>query len=147
MRPILGVAGARRIPRSRDQLDDVPVPVYYIAVRYNEERSSQPTPRLADLGRFSEPALLILVSLADGPKHGYAIMDDVARLAAVHLGPGTLYAALSRLERLELIAALPADERRRPYQLTAAGADLLHAELRGLRQLADTGLTRLGVAL
>jgi DNA-binding PadR family transcriptional regulator len=103
-------------------------------------------PRLADLGRFSEPALLILISLADGPKHGYAIMDDVARLADVQLGPGTLYAALSRLERLAVIEALPVEERRRPYRLTAAGADLLHAELQGLRRIASTGLARLGVA-
>ena len=33
--------------------------------------------RIPDLGRFAEPALLILVSLSDGPKHGYAIMTDV----------------------------------------------------------------------
>jgi DNA-binding PadR family transcriptional regulator len=113
---------------------------YYIVVRYSAQRSTQ----LADLGRFSEPALLILVSLADGPKHGYAIMDDVSRLAAVRLGPGTLYGALARLERLQLIEALPADERRRPYRLSSAGADVLHAELQSLRRLATTGLERLG---
>jgi DNA-binding PadR family transcriptional regulator len=101
------------------------------------------TARLSELGRFSEPALLILVSLADGPKHGYAIMDDVARLAEVRLGPGTLYGALARLERLGLIAALPAEDRRRPYQLTDAGAGLLATELRDLRRIAQTGLTRL----
>lgn len=102
-------------------------------------------PRLAELGRFSEPALLILVSLADGPKHGYAIMDDIGRLADVKIGPGTLYAALARLERLALIAALPAEERRRPYKLTPAGAQLLHAELKGLHRIASTGLSRLGL--
>jgi DNA-binding PadR family transcriptional regulator len=109
-------------------------------VRYSDERTS-----LAELGRFSEPALLILVSLADGPKHGYAIMDDIARLADVRIGPGTLYGALARLERLALIAALPAEERRRPYRLTPAGAQLLQAELQGLHRIASTGLTRLGL--
>ena len=110
-------------------------------MRYSAERH---TPRLSDLGRFSEPALLILVSLADGPKHGYAIMDDVARLAEVQLGPGTLYGALARLERLGLIAPLPAEERRRPYQLTADGQGLLRTELHDLHRLATTGLARLG---
>src|SRR2546422_321232 len=52
---------------------------------------------LLRFGRFSEPALLILISLADGPKHGYAVMEDVARAAGVRLGAGTLYGALARL--------------------------------------------------
>jgi len=55
---------------------------------------------LRQLGRFSEPGLLILVSLADGPKHGYAILEDIDQLAGVRLGPGTLYGALARLERM-----------------------------------------------
>ena len=52
---------------------------------------------LAALGRFSEPGLLILVSLSGGPKHGYAIMEDIAELRGVRLGPGTLYGTLKRL--------------------------------------------------
>ncbi len=52
---------------------------------------------LPELGRFAEPALLILVSLSDGPKHGYAIMADVEAGTGKPLGPGTLYAALARL--------------------------------------------------
>ena len=51
------------------------------------------------LGRFAEPWLLVLTSLADGPKHGYAIMTDVAAFSGVRMEPGTLYRALSRLER------------------------------------------------
>ena len=51
---------------------------------------------LAALGRFSEPALLILVSLADGPKHGYAMTQDIAALTGQKLGPGTLYGACLR---------------------------------------------------
>ena len=100
---------------------------------------------LSDLGRFSDPALLILVSLADGPKHGYAMMDDIERLNGVKLGPGTLYGALARLERRGLIEALPAAERRRPYRLTATGTTVLQAQLDGLRSFVTTGLRRLAV--
>ena len=90
-----------------------------------------------------EPALLILVSLASGPKHGYAIILDVEALWGVRMGPGTLYGAIARLERLGMIEPLPADDRRRPYRLTDAGAAALRAELATLRDVAATGLARL----
>jgi len=99
--------------------------------------------RLAALGRFSEPALLILISLADGPKHGYAMVHDIQSLSGERLGPGTLYGAISRLERLGLIAPLPADDRRRPYELTQAGATVLRTELDALARLSTAGLQRL----
>lgn len=98
---------------------------------------------LAEFGRFSEPALLILVSLAGGDKHGYAMLADVEQLSGVRLGPGTLYGALARLEARGVIAALPATKRRRPYRLTAAGTTLLRAQLAHLRTFATTGLDRL----
>jgi DNA-binding PadR family transcriptional regulator len=98
---------------------------------------------LSDLGRYSEPALFILVSLSSGPKHGYAITQDVEAIAGVKLGPGTLYGALARLERLGLIEALPAEERRRPYKLANAGMAVLRAELDSLRRVAEVGLQRL----
>jgi DNA-binding PadR family transcriptional regulator len=101
---------------------------------------------LSDLRRFAEPSLFILSSLAGGPKHGYAVTRDVAELGGPSLGPGTLYSALARLEELGLIEALPAEERRRPYRLTDAGAELLRAELERLRRLTDTGLRRLETA-
>jgi DNA-binding PadR family transcriptional regulator len=98
----------------------------------------------SDLGRYAEPSLRILVSLSDGPKHGYAIMDDSEATGGRRIGAGTLYAALARLERLGMIEALPADgSRRRPYRLTALGAASLKAQLEDLRRLADTGLGRL----
>ncbi len=99
---------------------------------------------LADLGRFSEPALLILISLVGGPKHGYAMMEDIQALSGARPGPGTLYGALARLEHLGLIEPLPAADRRRPYRLTQTGAALLQVELAGLQRLATTGLRRLG---
>lgn len=82
---------------------------------------------LPGLGRFSEPALLILISLAGGEKHGYAMMDDIETSHDVRLGPGTLYGAIARLEERDLIEPMPADERRRPYRLTPKGRDVLKA--------------------
>ena len=101
---------------------------------------------LDDLGRFSEPALLIMVSLADGPKHGYEMMLDIERVAGQRLGPGTLYGSIARLEERGWILALPADDRRRPYKLTSAGQRVLRARLEGLRALARIGQARLSNA-
>lgn len=98
---------------------------------------------LSDLGRFAEPSLLILVSLGDGPKHGYAIMTDVEELSGTPLGPGTLYAALARLERRGLIEALPTEDRRRPYRLTGLGATTLRSQLASLDGFVRTGIRRL----
>jgi len=99
---------------------------------------------LPELGRFAEPALLILVSLSDGPKHGYAIMADVEQGTGRPLGPGTLYAALARLEERGFIEALPPVDRRRPYRLTALGATTVTEQLRELSAFAELGLRRLG---
>ncbi len=96
----------------------------------------------SELGRFSEPALYILISLADGPKHGYAMIEDIERIAGTRLGPGTLYGALARLERLGLIEAMASDERRRPYRLSSIGLTTLRAELESLQRIAETGLRR-----
>jgi DNA-binding PadR family transcriptional regulator len=97
-----------------------------------------------DLGRFAEPSLLILVSLGDGPKHGYAIMTDVEAGTGRPLGPGTLYAALARLEDRGLIEALEPIDRRRPYRLTGVGATVLKEQLVNLEAFARLGLRRLG---
>lgn len=101
---------------------------------------------LAGLGRFADPAVLILSSLASGDKHGYALLQDVDQFAGVRLGPGTLYGALSRLEQRGLVEALPADDRRRPYRLTAQGADALREYLRHARDVVEVGLRRLAGA-
>ncbi len=92
----------------------------------------------------SDPTLLVLSSLAEGPKHGYAIMEDIQRFAGIRLGPGTLYGAITRLEEREWISPVDsADERRRPYRLTAAGRRYLQEQLAGLEQVVKTGLRRL----
>ena len=102
------------------------------------------TPQIPELGRFAEPAMLILVSLSEGPKHGYAIMTDVEAGTGRPLGPGTLYAALARLEERGLIEALPPVDRRRPYRLTAIGETTLREQLHELTAFAELGLRRLG---
>lgn len=98
-------------------------------------------------GRFSEPALLILISLADGSKHGYAMIDDIERVAGVRLGPGTLYGALARLERHGLIEHQPSDDRRRPYRMTAVGATTLQGWISELQEITASAVARLGGAV
>jgi DNA-binding PadR family transcriptional regulator len=95
------------------------------------------------LRRAGEVSVLILVSLADGPKHGYALIQDVRDFSGVDLGPGTLYGALDRLERLGLIEPLPADERRHPYRITAPGAEALKVHLDSLERVSAAGRLRL----
>jgi DNA-binding PadR family transcriptional regulator len=94
----------------------------------------------------SDPPLLVLASLAGGEKHGYAMVSDIEEMAGVHLGPGTLYGALSRLEDEGLIEAAAPEGRRRPYRLTAAGSHALERRLTALARVADTGLARLRAA-
>src|SRR5215475_11848060 len=92
---------------------------------------------------YTEPVVLVLTSLVEGPKHGYALAKDIESFAGIKLGPGTLYGALSRLEDRGWIESLPSDDRRRPYQITAAGAENLAEYLQTARQVAATGLSRL----
>ncbi len=98
---------------------------------------------LSDLGRFAEPSLYILVSLSAGPRHGYVIMQDVEAMSGRPLGPGTLYAALARLERRGLIEALEPEDRRRPYRLTGAGVQAVEAQLRQIAGFVQVGQERL----
>ena len=74
------------------------------------------------LRRAGDASVLILTSLADGPKHGYALIQDIKGFAGVELGPGTLYGALDRLERF----------------LTAGHGDNVLDPL-GLQKLANDG--------
>jgi DNA-binding PadR family transcriptional regulator len=92
---------------------------------------------------MSDPTILVLSSLADGDKHGYAIMADVEAFAGVSLGPGTLYGAITRLEERGLIRPISADDRRQPYRITTAGRQYLKEELASLQQVVRTGQRRL----
>jgi DNA-binding PadR family transcriptional regulator len=94
---------------------------------------------IAGLGRFMEPAVLVMVSLAGGAKHGYAITADLAAQVGIKLGPGTLYGAIARLEERGLIESLPAEDRRRPYRLTGEGAEALRTHLAQLERVTRAG--------
>lgn len=94
-------------------------------------------------GRFSDPELLILSSLAEGRKHGYAVMVDIVEFAGVNLGPGTLYTAISRLVDCGWIEPCGPAGRQRPYQITFSGIRHLEAQLAEMRRLANFGLRRL----
>ena len=93
--------------------------------------------------RISDPTLLVLTSLAEGEKHGYAIMTDVEEFAGVRLGPGTLYGTIQRLEERKLIEAVRSEDRRQPYRLTADGQRHLKEQLTQLRGVTRLGLSRL----
>ena len=140
---------SRHTPLPR-QFGDRYTGLRYIGIRYKVAAVATPGRRgssaplaLSALGRSAGPATLILSSLADGAKHGYALTKDIETFAGIRLAPGTLYEVLNRLENQGLIEALASDDRRRPYQLTAAGAQALQAHLRAQRHVADVGLRRL----
>ncbi|HVW08347.1 MAG TPA: helix-turn-helix transcriptional regulator [Bryobacteraceae bacterium] len=92
---------------------------------------------------MSDPGLLVLASLAEGDKHGYAMMLDIETFAGVKLGPGTLYGAITRLEQQGWIRPVNSTDRRRPYSITPAGRGHLQEELAALNQVVRTGLSRL----
>jgi DNA-binding PadR family transcriptional regulator len=93
--------------------------------------------------KLSPEALLILTSLADGTKHGYAIQQDIAGLSGRRLGPGSLYGAIARLEAAGYIAAADAEGPRRPYSLTAAGSRALAEAVESLQKVVTTAAHRL----
>jgi DNA-binding PadR family transcriptional regulator len=92
---------------------------------------------------MSNPTLLVLASLAEGDKHGYAIMEDIQSFAGVRLGPGTLYGAITRLEERGWIRPVRTSGRRQPYSITASGRRHLSEQLAALNKVIDTGVRRL----
>lgn len=92
-------------------------------------------------GRHNDPPLLILACLANGPKHGHALLREIDSTYGRQLGPGALYGAISRLESKGLIAPVPSENRRRPYRITEDGLRFLHAQLSTIRRLTGDGGT------
>lgn len=96
-----------------------------------------------------EPTFLLLTALAQGPQHGYAVIEDVARITdgRVRLRAGTLYAALDRLRTDGLIEVdreeIVQSRLRRYYRLTGVGEQRLTAESARLRQQVSVAETRL----
>ncbi len=102
--------------------------------------------RKSNSGPSCDPEILILSSLAEGPKHGYAIMLDVKVFAGVQLGPGTLYSAITRLVKNGWIKPGAERGRQRPYRLTAAGTQHLENQLQQMQRLSRFALGRLQTA-
>ena len=98
---------------------------------------------LSEWGRYSDPGLLILSSLANGPKHGYAMMEDIFTFSGTRLEPGTLYGAITRLEQRGWVEALPSEARRRPYRITPDGLLGLREHLQTMQRIVTVGLDRL----
>lgn len=105
-----------------------------------------------------EPTFFILLSLAEGEKHGYAIIKDVVALSngKVHLSTGTLYEALARLLDQALIERVETDadkdnvvthpgRPRKAYRLTPRGERVVQAEMTRLHTLIMAARQRLGV--
>lgn len=92
---------------------------------------------------MDDVAVLVLTSLAQGTKHGYAMQRDIEAFAGRRLGPGTLYGAIARLEGAGLIEALPSEERRKPYAITDDGTAVLTSRLAALRRVVREGGRRL----
>jgi DNA-binding PadR family transcriptional regulator len=97
--------------------------------------------------RPNDPPVLILTSLAGGPKHGHALAKDIEEFAGAKLGPGTLYGAITRLEQSGLIEPTSSeDARRRPYRITAAGSAVLAEAIAEMTRVASIGSARLSQA-
>ena len=88
------------------------------------------------------PPLLILLSLLDGPKHGYAIAADIESFAGKRLGPGTLYGAIGRLVDAGQVVELAEVDRRKPFQITELGRQLVLAETAAMSVIVKTAKAR-----
>jgi DNA-binding PadR family transcriptional regulator len=99
--------------------------------------------RTGGVGPFRDSSILILTSLAGGPKHGYALIGDIAGFSGITVGPGTLYAAIARLEARGQVESLPEVDRRRPYRITPDGLGVLRAHLGDVERVATAGRLRL----
>lgn len=98
---------------------------------------------MASPDRSLDAGLLVLMSLATGPKHGYAVIKDIEQFADSRMGPGTLYAAVERLVRGGQIAPVMSHDRRKPYRITPTGLDALRAQTEALRRLTGVATKRL----
>ena len=92
---------------------------------------------------MTDPSFLVLASLVEGAKHGYAMMEDIEAFAGVRLGPGTLYGAITRLEERGWIRPVPSADRRQPYEITGPGKQYLEEQVAGLNSVVRTALRRL----
>ena len=105
-------------------------------------------PDAAAVKPLTEPVLLILMSLAAQPRHGYALIKDIEALSnhRVRLSTGTLYGALRRLLDdlwIERFGQADTSRDKQAYRLTTEGRRQLQLELERLKQLTRVGIARL----
>jgi DNA-binding PadR family transcriptional regulator len=103
---------------------------------------------IPDVKPLSEPVLLILTSLADQPRHGYALIQDIESLSGgrVRMSTGTLFGALRRLLEdgwIQRFEQADTSRQKQAYRLTAAGRKQLQLELDRMKQLTRAGVARL----
>jgi len=137
-----------RAKLARDTPGDHCSVVLHLAVlrtTYYADGMARNTP--SGLRRENDPPLLILTSLAAGPKHGYALSKDIEEFSNIVLSPGALYGAITRLEERGLIEPLAEVERRRPYRITAAGSASLSEVVREMNRVAKVASSRLGLVV
>ena len=112
-------------------------------------------PKPSDLLPLTPPVFHILLALAGEARHGYGIMQDVARQTndALQLGPGTLYGCLKRMLAAGLVEECderpdpePDDERRRYYRMTPLGRSTARAEASRLAGAVSAARVKLGLA-
>jgi DNA-binding PadR family transcriptional regulator len=101
-----------------------------------------------DAKPLTEPVLLILTSLADQPRHGYALIQDIEQLSGgrVRMSTGTLFGALRRLledDWIERFEQKDTSRQKQAYRLTATGRAQLQRELDRMKQLTRAGFARL----
>jgi len=99
-------------------------------------------------GQLTEPVLLILLGLADSPRHGYALMKEIESLSngRVRLSTGTLYGALRRLLEdgwIDRFEQTDTSRDKQAYRLTSAGRSQLHRELDRMKELTRAAGARL----
>lgn len=94
----------------------------------------------------SDRSILVLTSLAQEPKHGYALIKDIEHFAGVKLGPGSLYGSLAKLEEAGFVRAMRPTGRRYPYQITPSGLAWLKKRLAESARVARVGLRRIARA-
>lgn len=126
-----------------ERLDKVLRRAHYSVMRHVTTRSVEP-----DSAPLTEPVFLVLLSLAQAPRHGYALLKDTEALSdgRVRLSTGTLYGVIHRLLDSEWIERYETEDTSRDkqsYRLTSLGKKFLQAELDRMKQLTRVATARL----
>jgi len=130
----------RRAPRPNCSNDGAGAPTtsYVVALAHEQEESQL-------LRRPNDPPLLLLTSLASGPKHGYALLKDIEEFP-VSFESGHALRCHHPTRGVGLIEPVAEVERRRPYRITTDGRQVLREVTTEMRRLADVGVARLRLA-